>query len=47
MSEHYQMERAGWMKKRLFSLSYEQLTRIAEKKISVNVGWTARSPVHQ
>lgn len=28
---------------RLFSLSYEQLTRIAEK-ISVNVGWTARSP---
>lgn len=28
---------------RVFSLSYEQLTRIAEK-ISVNVGWTARAP---
>ncbi len=26
-----------------FSLSYEQLTRIAEK-ISVNVGWTTRAP---
>ncbi len=31
---------------RVFSLSYEQLTRIAEK-ISVNVGWTARAPVPQ
>ena len=26
-----------------FSLSYEQLTRIAEK-VSVNVGWAARAP---
>nr|QHV89438.1 hypothetical protein AFAJKIAJ_00177 [Escherichia coli] len=34
LSEHYQMERAGWMKKGcFFSLSYEQLTRFAERRI--------------
>jgi hypothetical protein len=33
LTGHYQTERAGWMKEVNFSLSYEQLTRIAEERI--------------
>jgi hypothetical protein len=33
LTGHYQTERAGWMRKSEFSLSYEQLTRIAEERI--------------
>jgi 3-methyladenine DNA glycosylase/8-oxoguanine DNA glycosylase len=33
LTGHVQTERAGWMKEVNFSLSYEQLTRIAEERI--------------